>query len=88
MSKIGLETVLDCGFSYSVSSSFSTEDYKATDAKKLYRSLLNNTKSGAVLVMHMSQNSQYTADALDMLLTELERRHSPLMFVSLSEYLE
>ena len=85
VSKIGLETVLDCGFHYSVSGSLSTEDYKATNAQSLYRTLLNNTKSGAVLVMHMSQNSLYTAEAVDMLLTEMERRNSPLKFVSLSE---
>lgn len=88
VSKIGLETVLDCGFHYSVSGSFSTEDYKATNVQSLYRSMLNNTKSGAVLVMHMSQNSLYTADAVDMLLTEMERRKSPLKFVSLSEDLK
>jgi len=41
-----------------------------------------------VLVMHMSQNSLYTADAVDMLLTEMERRNSPLKFVSLSEDLK
>ena len=35
--------------------------------------------------MHMSQNSLYTAEALDMMMTELERRNSPLKFVSLSE---
>jgi len=88
VSKIGLETVLDCGFHYSVSGSFSTEDYKATNVQALYRSLLANTKSGAVLVMHMSQNSLYTADAVDMLLTEMERRNSPLKFVSLSQDLK
>ena len=88
VSRIGLETVLDCGFHYSVSGSYSTEDYKATDAKKLYKALLNNTKSGTVLVMHMSQNSLYTADAVDMLLTELERKHSPLKFVSLTADLQ
>lgn len=88
VSKIGLETVLDCGFTYSVSGSFSTEDYKAKNAKSLYQSMLQNVKSGAVLVMHMSQNSKYTAEAVDMLLTELEKRKSPLKFVSLAEDLK
>lgn len=88
VSRIGLETVLDCGFLYSVSGSFSTEDYKATNVQSLYYSLLNNTRSGAVLVMHMSQNSLYTADAVDKLLTEMERRNSPLRFVSLAEDLQ
>ena len=70
------------------SGSFSTEDYKAANVQRLYRSLLINTQSGSVLVMHMSQNSLYTAEAVDMLLTELERRKSPLNFVSLSENLQ
>ena len=88
VSKIGLQTVFDCGFTYSVSGSFSTEDYKATSAERLYRTMLANTRSGAVLVMHMSQNSVYTAEAVDLLLTEMERRNSPLRFVSLAEDLE
>ncbi len=85
VSKLGLETVLDCGFTWSVSGSFSTEDYKATSAKALYNTMMRNVRSGAVLVMHMSQNSVYTAEALDLMLTELERRKSPLQFVSLAE---
>ncbi len=88
VSKIGLQTVLDCGFHYSVSGSFSSEDYKAKNEQSLYWSLLRNTRSGAVLVMHMSQNSLYTADAVDKLLTEMERRQSPLKFVSLTECLQ
>jgi peptidoglycan/xylan/chitin deacetylase (PgdA/CDA1 family) len=45
VSKIGLQTVIDCGFDYSVSGSFSTEDYKATSEQSLYWSLLRYTKS-------------------------------------------
>ncbi len=88
VSKIGLETVFDCGFTYSVSGSFSTEDYKAANATNLYRSMLGHIRSGAVLVMHMSQNSRYTAEALDMLMTELEKRKSPMKFVTLAEDLK
>lgn len=32
-----------------------------------------NTRSGAVLVMHMSDNSIYTAQALDGYLTQMEQ---------------
>ena len=70
--KNGLETVLDCGFTYSVSGYFTSEDYKAKDAASLAKTLKKNTKSGAVLIMHMSDNSIYTADALDIYLGDME----------------
>lgn len=85
VSKIGLTTVFDCGFTYSVSGSFSTEDYRAKSAEALCDAILEKVWSGCVLVMHMSQNSIYTADAVDMFLTKLEQQGSPLKFVSLLE---
>lgn len=72
MSRSGLETVLDCGFTYSVSGSFSTQDYAAKSAAEVFNKLKANTKDGAVLIMHMSDNSKYTAEAVDMYLTYLE----------------
>ena len=74
VSKSGMTAVLDCGFTHSVSGSYSTSDYQATDAVKLANSLKNNTKSGAVLIMHMSDNSIHTAKALDLYLTEMAKR--------------
>lgn len=72
----GLEAVLDCGFTYSISGNYTSEDYKATSAEKLATSLKRNTKSGAVIIMHMSDNSIYTAEALDIYLTEMEQKTS------------
>ncbi|MDD3214060.1 MAG: polysaccharide deacetylase family protein, partial [Eubacteriales bacterium] len=88
--KKGLTTVLDCGFSYSVSGSYSTQDYKATNATKLAAQMKANTKSGVILVMHMSDNSIYTAQALDIYLSEMENKYAenPLKFVGLSEVLK
>lgn len=90
ISKSGLTTVLDCGFHYSVSGSFASQDYKATSAEKLAANLAKNTKSGAILVMHMSDNSTFTADALDQYLTEMEQKYAdtPYRFVGLSEVLQ
>ena len=90
VSKNGLAAVLDCGFTYAVSGSYTTQDYKTSSAAKLAGELQKNTKSGAVLIMHMSDTSIYTAAALDMYLSEMERKYAdhPYRFVSLSEVLE
>ena len=90
VSKNGLAAVFDCGFTYSVSGTYSSQDYKAPSAAKLAVELKKNTKSGAVLVMHMSDTSQYTAEALDIYLSEMERvaADKPYQFVGLSEALQ
>ncbi len=89
VSKEGLTTVFDCGFSYSVSGSYSPQDYYATSAESLADGLVKNTQSGAVLVLHMLNNSIYTAEALDIYLTEMESAHAdaPYRFVGLDRVL-
>lgn len=88
--KNGLVAVLDCGFTYSVSGSYTTQDYKAPNASALVAALKKNTKSGAVLVMHMSDTSVYTAEALDIYLKEMEllEGEERYQFASLSEALK
>lgn len=90
VSKAGLTAVFDCGFTYSVSGTYSSQDYKASSATKLAADLKKNTESGAVLVMHMSDGSLYTAEALDIYLSEMERKETekPYKFVGLSEVLQ
>lgn len=83
-----LEAVFDYGFTYSVSGTYSTQDYEATSAQSLADRLLRRTKSGAVFVMHMSDESAYTAEAVDLYLTELEEENEPYRFVGLSEVLK
>ena len=80
----GLETVFDCGFTHAVSGYYTTEDYKATDAGSLMRTLKQTLRSGAVYVMHFSDNAAYTAEAVDLLLTELEEKESEFRFVGLN----
>ncbi|MDD3410585.1 MAG: polysaccharide deacetylase family protein, partial [Eubacteriales bacterium] len=89
VSKEGLQTVLDCGFTYSVSGFYSSQDYKAKSPEKLASGLASNTKSGSILVMHMSDNSVYTADALELYLTKMELRpvSKQYRFVRLDEAL-
>ncbi|NLI22033.1 MAG: polysaccharide deacetylase family protein [Clostridiales bacterium] len=90
VSKKGLAAVLDCGFTYSVSGTYSSQDYKAKSATKLASDLMKYTKSGAVLVMHMSDSSIYTAEALDIYLSAMERKaaEKPYQYVGLSEVLQ
>ena len=80
----GLETVFDCGFTHAISGYYSTADYKATDTGALMRTLKQTIRSGAVYVMHFSDNAAYTAEAVDMLLTELEENGSEFRFVGLN----
>ncbi len=90
VSKNGMEAVLDCGFTHVVSGSYTTQDYKATSASSLAETLKKRTKSGAVLIMHMSDNSIYTAEALDIYLSEMELRDADkrYKFAGLDEVLQ
>ncbi len=75
VSKIGMSTVFDCGFSYIISGDFSTSDYECTSAAELADRLKNGVplddgsrrlmESGSVIVMHMSDTAQFTAEGLD-----------------------
>lgn len=90
VSKNGMEAVLDCGFTHVVSGSYTTQDYKATSASSLAETLKKRTRSGAVLIMHMSDNSIYTAEALDIYLSEMELRDADkrYKFAGLDEVLQ
>ena len=89
MSKDGLETVLDCGFTFSVSGYLSTQDYKATSAKSLATKIRSGLRSGSVIVMHMSDNSLYTAEALEIILSEnaAKSEDKQVKFARLDDYL-
>ncbi len=85
--KNGLTAVLDCGYTHSVSGTYTSQDYKATDPKKLADALKRNTKDGAILIMHMSDTSVHTAEALDLYLSEMASRtaSSTFRFAGLGE---
>lgn len=90
VSKIGIEAAFDCGLTYIVSGSPTTQDYKAASAEELYKTLKSNIKSGSVVVMHMSPNSIYTAEALDMFFAynEQQRDNLRFTFARVSDYLD
>ena len=83
----GLETVFDCGYTHSVSGYYTSSDYKAESAATLAAELKPKIKSGSIIVMHFSDTAQYTADALDLLLTELEESGQEFHFVGLNKVL-
>ena len=79
VSRIGMYQVFDTGFSYMVSGSLSTQDYKAGSVDELVDLLRNGRKesggyntvgNGTCLVMHMSPDAKYTAEALDIMIPE------------------
>ena len=80
----GLQTVFDCGFIRSISGYYTSSDYKAESAEKLAAELKKKMISGAVIVMHFSDTAIYTADALDICLTQLEQENKGLQFVGLN----
>ena len=76
INKRGLEAAFESGFEFIVNGSYSTHDYNAKDVPELIQRLKlgiytenGEVKKGAVLIMHMSDTSIYTAVALDILLT-------------------
>ncbi len=89
VSRDGLETVLDCGFTFSVSGNLSTQDYKATSAKKLASTISAGLRPGSVIVMHMSDNSLYTAEALEIVLAAnaAKPEDKQVQFARLDDYL-
>jgi peptidoglycan/xylan/chitin deacetylase (PgdA/CDA1 family) len=98
INKAGLESVFEAGFEFIINGSYSTHDYNAKDVRELIKRFKEGIydekgemKKGAVLVMHMSDYSIYTAVALDILLTANEDKNdsdpSKFRIGQLSDYL-
>ncbi len=83
----GLETVFDCGYTYAVAGYYSTGDYKANSVDELVTAPRQNVRSGAVLVMHFSDNAQYTPEAVDQFLSKMEYYKTGYRFVGLNKVL-
>ena len=76
VSREGLIAAWELGYEYVVNGDFTTHDYKAKSAEELYGKLVSgigieNRKisPGSILIMHMSDNSKFTPEALDLYLT-------------------
>lgn len=79
VSKIGMYQVFDVGYSYIVSGDISTNDYAAGSVDELVGLLRNGKTSwegqrtigaGSCVVMHMSPDAKFTAEALDIMIPE------------------
>lgn len=80
ISKSGFAALKDAGYDFIVSGSTSTHDYQAENLYEMVDNIREglykdgSVIKGAVFVMHMSDTSRFTARALDILLTNNERK--------------
>jgi len=95
VSKSGLTTMFDVGFANCVLGSFSTHDYEAKSAEELVNKLRKGivswnrrvtAKNGAVIIMHMTENAAYTAQALDIMIPEW--KDQGFEFARIDDYLK
>lgn len=91
VSKLGMSTVINTGYEYVLNGDLSTHDYEAESVRELVKTIyLHDGKTevseGSILVMHMSDNSAHTADALDVLIPFYKTEG--YKFAKLSDYLK
>lgn len=75
VSKKGLEAIFDAGATEVISGDFSTHDYEAKSVLEVVEKMKNGIvlsndgkkviQNGSIIVMHMSDEAKYTAEALD-----------------------
>lgn len=99
ISKSGIRSIMDAGFSYIVSGYESTDDYATPSLQAMIGAISHgiydekgNVRKGSILIMHMTDKAKYTAEALDYILTVNDVRddNDPKKFKMgrLSEYLK
>lgn len=99
ISKSGIRSIMDAGFSYIVSGYESTDDYATPSLQAMIGAISHgiydekgNVRKGSILIMHMTDKAEYTAEALDYILTVNDARddNDPKKFKMgrLSEYLK
>ena len=81
ISKSGIRSIMDAGFSYIVSGYESTDDYAIPSLQAMIGAISHgiydekgNVRKGSILIMHMTDQAQYTAEALDYILTVNDAR--------------
>jgi len=88
----GLAQVFESGFKYSINGNISTHDYESSSSQEIVDSLEENLIKGRgnIVVMHMNNQSYYTAEALDIFLTNNENGvyGTKYKIAKLSDYLE
>lgn len=81
ISKSGIRSIMDAGFSYIVSGYESTDDYATPSLQAMIGAISHgiydeegNVRKGSILIMHMTDKAAYTAEALDYILTVNDAR--------------
>ncbi len=81
ISKSGIRSIMDAGFSYIVSGYESTDDYATPSLQAMIGAISHgiydekgNVRKGSILIMHMTDKAEYTAEALDYILTVNDAR--------------
>lgn len=81
ISKSGIKSIMDAGFSYIVSGYESTDDYAIPSLQAMIGAIFHgiydekgNVRKGSILIMHMTDKAQYTAESLDYILTVNDAR--------------
>lgn len=72
--KSGLTSVFESGYKYSISGNISTHDYESSSSDKIVKNIESQLIDGVgnVIIMHINNQSYYTAEALDKFLTNNE----------------
>ena len=72
--KAGLTSVFESGYKYSISGNISTHDYESSSSDKIVKNIESQLVDGVgnVIIMHINNQSYYTAEALDKFLTNNE----------------
>lgn len=88
----GLETVFESGYKYVISGNITTHDYQRSSAQDIVSYIEEGLVKGKgnVVVMHMNNQCYYTAEALDIFLTNNEKGMygEKYKIAKLSDYLE
>ncbi|MEO2510015.1 polysaccharide deacetylase family protein [Clostridium tertium] len=92
LKKEGLAAVFESGYKYTISGNISTHDYESTSSQEILDAIEPGLVEGRgnIIVMHMNNQSYYTAEALDKFITNNEngvygRKYK---IAKLSDYLE
>lgn len=92
LKKTGLEAVFESGYKYTISGNISTHDYESTSSQEILDVIESGLVEGRgnIIVMHMNNQSYYTAEALDKFLTNNENGvyGKKYKIAKLSDYLE
>ncbi|WP_027623997.1 polysaccharide deacetylase family protein [Clostridium lundense] len=90
--KEGLAAVYESGYKYTISGNITTHDYERTSAQDIADYIKDGLakNKGNVIVMHMNDQAYYTAEALDIFLTNNENGvyKEKYKIKKLSDYLE